>query len=163
MIEHELQIMKFKKGEYLFREGDKSFHFFILQEGEVEVFKLDAGGREISLAQVSAGHAIGEFAIVDRSPRSASVRALTDVSSVMVSEQAYQKLLQELPSWAIAMIEGLVDRLRQTNQLVQKLHSGEAASPKDLQALGQLDAIVEFDTGISTINMDQPPFSLERD
>jgi len=116
----DLEIVHFKAGEFLFKEGDPGFHFFIIQVGQVEVFRLGEDKNEIPLGIVGEGQALGEFARVDNKPRSATARAMDDVEAVRVSEEAYDKLLKELPHWAVSLIENLVDRVRQTNEIIRR-------------------------------------------
>ncbi len=155
MSANRLKMVEFQKGDYLFQEGEESFHFFIIQDGEVEIFKSDEEGNKIYLAKANAGNSIGEFAHIDRQARSASVQALTPVRAIMVSEQSYKELLDELPTWAVSMIEGLVDRLRQTNDMVRKLYHN------DSETHAKLDSLIEFDTGVSVIDATNPSFVME--
>ena len=73
--------VKFQAGEYLFHENDKSFHFFIIQEGEVEVYKSGRNNQKIPLAIVDSGQSLGEFAMVDKKPRSATACMNSGVTS----------------------------------------------------------------------------------
>lgn len=113
----------FKAGDILFREGDQSYHFYIIQEGSVRIFRETEDGRRIELAVVSEGSSIGEFAMIDRLPRSASAEAITDVKAVEVSESAYEALLSELPEWTVAVLKALVERLRHANDIIRKAQS----------------------------------------
>jgi CRP/FNR family transcriptional regulator, cyclic AMP receptor protein len=110
----------FEPGTLLFQENEKSFHFFIIQEGEVEVFKRGAEGKPIVLATMGPGNSLGEFAMLDQQPRSASARALTTVTAAKVSAEAYEQLIEELPDWAVSVMRALVERLRATNEIVRK-------------------------------------------
>ena len=133
---NEIQQVRFKAGETLFRENEMSFHFFILQEGEVEIFKNGAGGKNVVLAKVGPGNSIGEFAMLDRQPRSASARALTDLVAAKVSPEAYNRLLTELPDWAVSVMRALVERLRFTNDIVREMKSKSGVlNSADQQAL----------------------------
>lgn len=114
-----LERVVFKPGEFLFHENEESYFFFIVQEGSVEVFKTDSAKTHIPLAVVGEGQALGEFAMVSKKSRSASARALTTTVAVKVSQEAYQTLLNELPSWALAVFEGLVERLRQADEIIK--------------------------------------------
>jgi CRP/FNR family transcriptional regulator, cyclic AMP receptor protein len=114
-----LERVEYKPGDVLFQENETSYFFLIIQEGSVEVFKTSSDGKHIPLAIATEGQALGEFAMVAKQQRSASAKALTKVVAVKVSEEAYQALLAELPSWALAVIEGLVDRLRQSNEIIK--------------------------------------------
>lgn len=124
MQSHDIQQVSFKAGEILFHEDELSFHFFIIQEGEVEIFKQSEAG-ELQLARVGPGTSLGEFAMLDRKPRSASARALTDIVAARVSEDAYNHLLSELPDWAVAVMRALVERVRHTNDIVRALQRSE--------------------------------------
>ena len=114
----QLEIADFAEGDLLFEENETSFHFYIVQEGEVEIFKAGPSG-DIILARVGPGGSIGEFAMLDRKPRSASARALTAVTVARLSPDAYEELVSELPAWAVAVMRALVERLRFTNEIVR--------------------------------------------
>lgn len=132
-----IEPVEFKKGDILFSENESSYHFFIIQEGQVEIYKSSPEGERTVLATVGEGLSIGEFAMIDRRPRSATARAITDVNAMKISESAYKELLEELPDWAVSVMTALVDRLRSTNEIVRKLSIGPAAQ----KAMAQ----VEFD------------------
>lgn len=118
----DIEQVKFRRGELLFEENEMTFHFFIVQEGEVEIFKISGDGKkEVVLAKVGPGSSIGEFAMLDRQPRSASARALTDLTAAKVSPEAYSRLLRELPEWAVSVMQALVERVRVTNNIVREL------------------------------------------
>ena len=65
-------------GDELFHEGDQGDSAYIIKEGEVEIIK-ESNGRDVLLAVRSAGEVIGEMALLEQIPRSATVRARTDV------------------------------------------------------------------------------------
>ena len=118
--EGQIEAVTFAPGDILFQENEKSFHFFIIQEGSVEVYKEGANKVKIPLAVVGEGTSIGEFAMIDRLPRSATAQAVTKVEAVKVSDVAYNQLLEELPDWAVAVMRALVERLRQTNDIIRR-------------------------------------------
>lgn len=143
-----LKKVQFKAGQLLFREGDQSRYFFILTQGQVEVFKTGDNNKEIPLAILGSGQSLGEFAMIDNSPRSASARCLTDVEAVMVNEDAYRYMLQKLPDWAISMMQGLIMRIRETNEILKRHGIID-------EALSQKIASLEFDEEITkTLNID---------
>lgn len=119
--------VRFQAGEILFRENENSFHFFIIQEGEVEVYKTTGAG-EIRLAVVGPGASLGEFAMLDKHPRSASARAMTDLVAARVSAEAYEDLIEDLPDWAVSVMRALVERLRATNDIVRHAQLTEKAA-----------------------------------
>ena len=115
-----IEEVTFKKGDVLFQEGESGFFFYIIQEGEVEVYRASARGVNKRLDVLKPGQALGEFALVSQKPRSATARALTDGMAFRVSEENYQKLLADLPGWAFAILSGLIERLRRTNEAISE-------------------------------------------
>ncbi len=105
---------RFPAGEFIFLEGDKDFHFYVIEEGRVEIF-TNAVGKYIRIAELGKGESFGEFALLLRAPRSASARAMTDVQLIKVSERGYEQMLNELPGWASCMLTSFVTRLKNMN------------------------------------------------
>ncbi len=108
---------QFLPGEVLFREGEISFHFYIIHEGEVEILK-GSGPEAVRLATITPGNSVGEFAMILGSPRSATAQALTPVRASMINEQAYHQLLAELPEWAMVVMKAMITRIRKMNEQV---------------------------------------------
>ncbi len=87
-----------KQGTYLCREGTKGSSCFILLTGEVEVLKTVLGDERL-LAVLGAGSMVGQMALVDYEPRSASVRARSDLMLIEITRKMYVTLLrQESPA-----------------------------------------------------------------
>lgn len=141
---NQLKQVTFKAGDVLFHENDESFHFYIIQYGVIEIYKTTAEGKKIVLAEASDGTAIGEFAMIDRRPRSASAVCKTEVGAVEVSEEAYRLLLEELPDWAVAVMRGLVERLRNAHEIIHRI---EGIDQKTTQEIDK----AEFDPDKSTV------------
>ncbi len=138
MIKNAIETVHFSPGQLSFKERDTSADFYIIQSGVVEVFKESSHGEEIHLASVTEGTSLGEFAMLDAQPRSASARAKTDVVCARVSAEAYKQLIEELPDWAISVMQSLVERLRGTNEIVQKLLSELKTADQKLKEKTQL-------------------------
>jgi CRP-like cAMP-binding protein len=129
-----IETVVFQPGEILFLENESSFHFYIIQDGEVEVFRTNPDGEITPLATIRAGSSIGEFAMLDRQRRSASARAVTEVHAAKISETAYHQLLQDLPDWAISVMRGLVQRIRHMNQILSESQSMDRKTTQMLQS-----------------------------
>jgi len=78
--------------EYVFEEGDRGDHFFIIVRGEVELQKA-SGSETKRLAVLRAGQAFGEMALLNQTPRSASAFALSDTYMLSVSREAFGQIL----------------------------------------------------------------------
>lgn len=111
----------FKNGETVFYEGEVESHFFIVESGSVLIFTKDFSGKVIPLQEVREGESFGEFALLSNMPRSATARALTDVTLVKVSAEGFQQLVSELPTWAECMLKSFVDRLQNMTDKIREL------------------------------------------
>lgn len=116
----DIQKVGYKAGDFIFLEGDHEAHFYIIESGKVQIFTKKPNGERINICDISEGESFGEFALLDKAPRSASAKALTDVVLVKVSAQGYEKLLTELPVWASSMMKSFITRLKNMNALLKK-------------------------------------------
>ena len=83
---------------------------YVVMEGEVEI--LDGS---VLLEIAGPGSIVGELALIDDEPRSASVVAKTDCRLVPVDRRRFQYMVQETPYFALAVMKVLADRLRKKN------------------------------------------------
>ena len=117
----QLQSITISKGTIIFNEGDLDFHFYILQEGQVEIFITGKNGQKIIICTVGDGEAFGEFSLLDYQPRSASAIAISDCVMVKISDAVYQNLLAEIPDWASIMLKSFAGRLKSMNERLKIL------------------------------------------
>jgi CRP-like cAMP-binding protein len=96
-------------GEVICEQGALGDQLYLILEGEVEI--LRDGKR---LAVLGSGDCFGEMAILDDSPRSATVRASTEVALIATARTDFRDLLQLYPGIARGIIDVLVERLRRT-------------------------------------------------
>lgn len=120
----------YKAGDFIFFEGDIDYFFYIIETGEIEIFKKTKTGTRVDIAEVGPGESFGEMALLDKAPRSASAQAKTDCVLIQVSEQGYQQLLAELPVWAQGMLKSFALRLQHMNQLLIELPQFISSSNK---------------------------------
>ncbi|HZD11801.1 MAG TPA: CoA-binding protein [Candidatus Binatia bacterium] len=106
-------------GSQLFAEGSPGMRAYVIMEGEVEIVKK-SGNREVLLAIRPAGEVIGEMALLEQAPRMASVRAHTDAVLLAIHHDELNKLLDNSPSAARAMLTTMVGRLRNTEAMLRE-------------------------------------------
>jgi len=116
-----------KDGTVLFRAGDKSDGMYLIRRGEVRVY-LEQDGKEVQLATIGEGGMIGEMALFDGAPRSASVKASQECEVTQISTEDFAKLMKQIPKWFVSLMSALSSRLRQTNDRLKKLESTMAGS-----------------------------------
>jgi CRP-like cAMP-binding protein len=122
----------FKPGDYIFFEGDLDYHFYIVEKGEVRIFMKNKAGARIDVTTIREGESFGEFALLEKSPRSASAQALSDCTLIRVSEKGYNDLLSELPIWAAYMLKSFAFRLMQMNDRLKE--SPQFIEPKETES-----------------------------
>ncbi len=71
-------------GEHFFREGDETSAMYVLQTGQVEIYKTWNSTSKL-LRTMSAGDCFGEMALIDLSPRSASARAVAPCVALQIT------------------------------------------------------------------------------
>lgn len=99
-------------GQPLCQEGDPSSHVYLLVEGETEAIRQSTEG-EVRLGVNRTGECVGEMAVLDPAPRSATVRALTPIVRVLtVSGELFHQLLAQDQKMSGSIIRMLIQRQR---------------------------------------------------
>lgn len=109
----------YKAGAYIFFEGDIDQHFYIVEEGTIQIFTKNAAGKRLDISIVEPGESFGELALLDSRARSASAQAINDCTLIKVSAKGYEQLLAELPVWASSMLYSFARRLKHTTEMLQ--------------------------------------------
>jgi CRP/FNR family transcriptional regulator, cyclic AMP receptor protein len=110
------RVHQLKAGDVLFAAGDAGDGCYCLDEGLLKVMVTWTTGEERIVAILGPGAVVGELAMIDRMPRSASVVALRDSVLRFVSRQAYEKRVLVHPETKQALLEMLAFRLRQADE-----------------------------------------------
>lgn len=96
----------------IFRQGDEGSLLYIIVEGELEVVRSKNGKDEV-ISTRSARDFVGEMAIIDAAPRSASLRAQGEVRTLAIDGETFKGILRERPEVALAVLRSLSRRLRE--------------------------------------------------
>jgi CRP/FNR family transcriptional regulator len=110
-----------KAGETIFTEGDPCQGFFIVEEGEVKIFKTAASGREQVLTIDRAGSSIAEIPVFDGGPYPASAMANVDTTLLFVSKRDFRTLILEHPEIGLKVLKNVGSRLRRLVYLIEEL------------------------------------------
>src|SRR5690348_7204433 len=122
-------------GEVLFWQGEEGHQCYLILSGELEVIAHPGRG-EIRLEVRQTGQIIGEMALIDPSPRSATVRALTASHVAVLGEQSFTALMHRNPELMFDMLRSNTARLRRTSQ--QMIADMEAKNAELIQAYNDL-------------------------
>ena len=105
-VAHIADELDLPRGKVMAVEGDRGREFFVLLEGEADVTKGDK-----SINTMREGDFFGEIALVTQMPRTASVRATTDVRVLVVTERDFGALLKHSPEVSRGVAEALAERV----------------------------------------------------
>ncbi len=107
-IDRVAEWVSYKPLEHLIKQGTTGYEFIVILEGQVDV-TID---RHV-VASLGAGDHVGEMALLDGSPRNASVIAKTEVRALLVASREFRALVDQVPSLDRKLLISLTQRLRQ--------------------------------------------------
>jgi diguanylate cyclase len=155
--------IELKPGEVLFREGDPPDCAFLVQAGTLQI---TTGPDQRTLAEVRAGELLGEMAVIDRSPRTATATAIDSCVLVPITpEQIAERLLNTDPV-VRALLEGQLRRYRATLASLQ----GQAPAAAEvihagIDGIGKIRLESELREALSTGGLEvrfQPLLEIDR-
>lgn len=91
------EIMTVKAGEAIIEEGDTGIDLFVIRSGSMVVEKM-VGRKPVFLSYLPAGSYVGEMAVLDDTPRTATVRAAIKSEVIKVDGHAFRALLEKNPT-----------------------------------------------------------------
>lgn len=106
----------FERQALLMHEGERGEAMYVIVSGEVRVFVSDENGRELVLHQLGPGAVIGDLALLDGAPRSASVIAVEPTRVLAVARHGLIRCIEASPEFALALMRSLTTRLRQATE-----------------------------------------------
>src|SRR5580692_188438 len=115
-------VRQFGAGEMLVRAGEQGESMFIVRSGKAEVFGHTADGQIRHIANYARGDVTGEMALMTGEPRTASVRALTDLEVIEMDREGFARLFKEHPDAAAGIGDIITARNRDR---LEKLASGD--------------------------------------
>jgi CRP-like cAMP-binding protein len=126
----------FKRGEVLFHQGSIGSVLYIVVSGQVRIYTISEGGQELTLTICKRGEFLGELALLDGLPRSASAQAMRSTTTLTLHRSAFLYTIAACPPIAAAVLEAMAARLRQTTAYAEQLSSLSAPRRVVRQLLG---------------------------
>lgn len=114
---------QYRRGDRIVEQGEKGEAFFIVVRGRVQVSVLTPDAREIVLTDLSEGEHFGEMALLDDSPRSASVTAAERSELAVLTREAFFDLLRGNFVLTRTLLASFSRRLRHANDTIEGLAS----------------------------------------
>lgn len=112
-------VVPVKAGATIMAQGGDGDHLVILLAGDVRVSMVASNGREIILDYCGPGAVLGEIALLDGKPRTASVTAMGPGRMLRVSRPAFEAFIERHPRLAFRMMRDMAGRLRQANDTIE--------------------------------------------
>jgi predicted CoA-binding protein/signal transduction histidine kinase len=106
-------------GQELFAEGSVGDKAYVIESGDLEVIK-DSGGRPVLLDLRRAGDVIGEIALLEDTPRTATLRARTESTLLAINQEQFDTLVNSSPTAARVLLNTVVARIRNMNVLLRQ-------------------------------------------
>jgi CRP-like cAMP-binding protein len=116
-----LQRRRVEPGTDIIRQGDVGQSLFIITAGEVLVAREGGQPSEEILATLTAGECFGEMSLISGEPVSATIRAKSPTSLLVLSKEDFNPLLRDNPSLNLYFTKLLTERLQQTNSRIMDM------------------------------------------
>jgi CRP-like cAMP-binding protein len=127
----------YKKGEIIFKEGDKPNALICLSEGKVKVFKEGVGGREQIVRMARPVGFIGYRALFAEEHHTATAVAIEDAVVCIIDKESVYRLLRQNPEFSLCIIKSFATELGFSNNrtvtLTQKHIRGRLAESLNLK------------------------------
>ena len=111
-------IMSFKAGNYVIKEGDTGTDIYFVKEGTLKITKKGPNNEEITITTIKAGEMVGEMGFLLHKHRTASVLAVTDSMLISIPKEKFEAVLATQPRWFKVLFETISTRLEDTTKLL---------------------------------------------
>jgi uncharacterized membrane protein len=125
-LANKLARRQLRKGERVFEKGDPGTTMFIVTSGSVSIMLPQLDAAPVLLKEIGPGEYFGELSLFDDKPRSASAECGTQVDLLELDRATLTNYLQARPHAALAILQTMGERLRETNALLSNSVSRNA-------------------------------------
>jgi CRP-like cAMP-binding protein len=112
----------YKPGQMLFRQGERGDAAFIVLHGTADVL-IDADNGLLRVASLSENEIIGEISILCDIPRTATVQAETELTTLRITSDLFLRMLMEFPEMGVEIMRVLAHRLEQTTAQLRQVQA----------------------------------------
>jgi CRP-like cAMP-binding protein len=113
-------------GDVLCREGEYGEEMYVVLSGTVTLHKA-VDDRETELGRLESGAYFGEMALIGDAPRSATIRAASDLDYLAIDRDTLMGVISAFPTVALQILRGYNERLADTTERLARLSAGPAA------------------------------------
>lgn len=102
-----MTFMDFKPGEIVFDEGEKGDYVCFVAEGSLNVLKKNVVGKQVVISGLTRGRSIGEMSVIDDFPRSATVKAKTKSTLIILGRKGFDQILDQHSKIGVKILKGM--------------------------------------------------------
>jgi len=113
LFHNEKELHRVNAGDYLFKAGDKGEVMYVLISGKAQILL----GSKV-MEDVEPGAILGEMSLIEHTPHSASVLAVSDCEFAAINQKRFHYLIAQTPHFATEIMRIMAHRLRATNRLI---------------------------------------------
>ena len=115
--------LTYSAGQALFAQGDVGDAAYIIVDGEAEVL-VDSPTGQLSVAVLKRNDIVGEIAILCDVPRTATVKAASELVTLKITKDVFLRMLTDFPEMGLEIMRVLADRLAKTTAELQEARAG---------------------------------------
>lgn len=138
MLRQVATLRRYPAGTVLCHQGALEKVFYILRQGTVKITQQLSETEEVLIALRHPGDFFGEMALIDNSPRSASVTSMTEVDVLEIDEETFKQVLRNSPELALQLLHNSLAELR--NSMQRQLYDLRQKNAELHQAYTELQA-----------------------
>lgn len=102
-----MNFMDFEARETVFKEGERGDYVCFITKGALDVLKENDKGKQVMITSLGRGRSIGEMSVIDDFPRSATVKAKTKTTLVILTRKGFEKILSDYPGIGVKILKGI--------------------------------------------------------
>lgn len=110
---------EYKAGHVLFNQGQKGTHAYVLEEGVVEIIRMQGSERR-ALGRLGPGAIFGEMALVDDKPRMAGAVTVSPCTMLVISREQFQARTGDASPFVQALLRILVGNVRSLAEDIER-------------------------------------------
>ncbi|PKK90750.1 MAG: hypothetical protein CVV64_07680 [Candidatus Wallbacteria bacterium HGW-Wallbacteria-1] len=110
----------FQTGEFLCREGEPGESMYVIRSGRVQIQRTAENGKIMDIAVIRAGDFLGEMALIETRPRSASAFAIEPTRAIEIGMENLQAVIRTQPDLTFKLMRMFCSRLREANRMVEE-------------------------------------------
>jgi CRP/FNR family cyclic AMP-dependent transcriptional regulator len=137
---------EFRAGQVLFREGEHGEEMYVIQTGVVQILK-HVGAQDRPLATLGRGEFVGEMALLNDKPRTATAMVLEDAQCLVIDKATLEHMIAHSTEIAMRLVKKLARRLDSADEMIQILLNPDPKARVLLSLKRQAESFGE-DTGL---------------